>query len=91
MKSDMRLNKVTYFTDVAGCCLSTSVIIELVVNTSVHLDAVLVAAVVVRLVEAPVRVATCNPLSHVEQHDNVTVKVQIRVIENHEESKKLMQ
>jgi len=69
MKCDMRLNqqrgKVTYFTDVAGCRLSTCVIIELVVDTSVHLDAVLVPAVVVWLVEAPVRVTTYNPLSRV--------------------------
>ena len=59
---DVRINQqrseVTYFTDVTRSRLSASVIVELVVDTSVQLDAVLIAGEVVRLVEAPVRVAT---------------------------------
>ena len=58
MKSDVRFNEIiTCFTDVTGCCLSTTVIIELVADTSVRHATVLIAAVVVWFVEAPLRVA----------------------------------
>ena len=51
---------ITSFTDVADWCLSTSVIVELLADTGVCHCAVLVAAVVIGLVEAPRRVAAYN-------------------------------